>query len=72
MDWLEIFKLSGDNPIKLIALGGLFHGIRELSKMRKSVEIMQSSVEKLNVSMALNSYKVQTHEKRIDHLEKVK
>ena len=65
MDWLELARNAGEGPFKFAMLGALLHGVRELSKMRKSVE-------KLNVGMAVIVEKVHGHDKRITSLEKRK
>lgn len=63
MDWLELVKQAGDGPFKVAMLMALLHGVRELSRMRKSVE-------KLNVTMAVEAVKVSTIDKRVTNLER--
>lgn len=63
MEWLEFVKQMGDGPFKASLLMAFIHGVRELSKMRKSVE-------KLNLGMAVVAEKVHGHDRRISNLEK--
>ena len=65
MDWLALINQVGDGPFKLAMLMALLYGIRELSKMRKSVE-------RLNLGMAVYSEKVNEHGRRLSNLEKRK
>ena len=65
MDWLSLVNQIGDGPFKLAMLFSLMYGIRELSKMRKSVE-------NLNLGMAVYSQKVNDHGRRLSNLEKSK
>lgn len=65
MDWLELVKQSGDGPLKTALLLAILHGVRELSKMRKSVE-------RLNIGMASVIAKIGGHERRIRNLERKK
>ncbi len=65
MDWLEVLKQTGDVPFKAAMMGIIMHGVRELSKMRKSME-------KLNLGMAVVAEKVHGHDKRISNLERKK
>ena len=60
---MEILKSAGDEPFKVTALLAFLHGVRELSKIRKSVE-------RLNVGMAVVVEKIGGHEKRISTLER--
>lgn len=63
MDWLVFVKEAGDGPFKSAMLMAILYGLRELTKMRKSVE-------KLNLGMAVVATKVNGHDKRISNLER--
>ena len=65
MSWTDLITYLGDGPVKAVAIAALLHGVRELSKMRKSVE-------KLNVGMAVIVEKVHGHDRRIAKLERGK
>lgn len=65
MEWLELVQGMGDGPFKAAMLLAILHGVRELSKMRKSVE-------RLNIGMAEVVERVRGHEGRIKSLERKK
>ncbi len=65
MDWLEIVKQAGDGPFKVAMLGAILHGVKELSRMRKSVEA-------LNLTMAVEATKVKGLDRRVTNLERKK
>lgn len=66
MEWLDILETAkevGPHGTILVVMGTL--ALRELAKMRKSVE-------KLNVGMAIVVERIGGHEKRITTLERKK
>lgn len=66
MDWsllIELSKEMGPSGAVLVVFGAF--GLRELSRMRKSVE-------KLNIGMAVIIERLGGHEKRIRTLERKK
>lgn len=65
MEWLAVLEQIGDAPFKMAMLTTIYYGVRELAKMRKSVE-------KLNIGMATVAEKVHGHDRRISNLERKK
>lgn len=63
MEWVELLDKAGDKPFQTIMLLAILHGVRELSRMRKSVE-------KLNLTMAVESVKVNGIDRRVTNLER--
>ena len=65
MELLPLLEQLGDGPFKAAALMAFIFGVRELQRMRKSVE-------KLNLGVAVVVEKVNGHEKRLTTLERKK
>ncbi len=66
MDWLQILGVAkevGPHGVLMVIMGAF--GLRELSRMRKSVE-------QLNIGMAVVVERVHEHGRRISSLEKKK
>lgn len=67
MEWLsvvaDVVENVGDRPFKILVALALLYGVKQLAKMRESME-------SLNTAIAVVVERTTNHEKRIESLER--